>query len=343
MKMRALLSHHKCLIGLEEKPDLWSEDQKKRKGEINEEAFNLIILSLSDSIIRKVSDCKTPTELWKKLEELFANQMAPNLAYLRATLYAFKMDASKSIDENLDEFLKIIILLNNPKETIDETSKGRFQSGQANRKTNSFNTNKPKTERKENGKGQQQKETRKCFFCGKTGQLRKDCTKFIARNQNNNASETNIATAVNQKCDMPEAHTIYDRSIENQWIFDSGCSFHMCPVISWFVDLTDAPAENVLMGNNNVCKVIGIGTVKLKLENGKEILLTQVRCVPGLKRNLISLGTLDDNGCEYNACNDVLTVSKNGRPILTASKHNSLYILNGTHVIPELNVANKEM
>ncbi|CAM8890279.1 unnamed protein product [Rhodiola kirilowii] len=123
MKMRALLSHHKCLIGLEEKTNLWNEDQKKRKGEIDAEAFNLIILSLSDSIIRKVSDCKTPTELWKKLEELFANQLAPNLAYLRATLYAFKMDASKPIDENLDEFLKIIILLNNPKETIDETSK----------------------------------------------------------------------------------------------------------------------------------------------------------------------------------------------------------------------------
>ncbi|CAM8941337.1 unnamed protein product [Rhodiola kirilowii] len=116
MKMKALMSHHKCLIGLQEKADKWSEDQKKRKGEIDEEAFNLIILSLSDSIIMKVNDCKTPTELWKKLEELFANQMTPNLAYLRATLHAFN-------DENLDEFLKIIILLNNPKETIDETSK----------------------------------------------------------------------------------------------------------------------------------------------------------------------------------------------------------------------------
>ncbi|CAM8943961.1 unnamed protein product [Rhodiola kirilowii] len=53
MKMRALLSHHKCLIALEESDDKWSEEQKKRKAELDEEAFNLIILSLSDSIIRK--------------------------------------------------------------------------------------------------------------------------------------------------------------------------------------------------------------------------------------------------------------------------------------------------
>ncbi|CAM9000589.1 unnamed protein product [Rhodiola kirilowii] len=104
MKMRALLSHHKCLSALEKDDTKWTEEQKKRKAEIEEEAFNLMILSLSDSIIRKVSSCTTAIAVWDKLTELYANQMARNLAYLKAALFAFKMDNAKSIDENLDEF-----------------------------------------------------------------------------------------------------------------------------------------------------------------------------------------------------------------------------------------------
>ena len=50
---------------------------------------------------------------------------------------------------------------------------------------------------------------------------------------------------------------------------------------------------NVTMGNNTTCKVVGAGSVKMKMFDGMVRTLTDVRYVPSLKKNLISLGTLD--------------------------------------------------
>ena len=46
------------------------------------------------------------------------------------------------------------------------------------------------------------------------------------------------------------------------------------------------------MGNNQTCSVKGIGDITFKMYDNKLRVLTNVRYVPGLKRNLISLGTL---------------------------------------------------
>ena len=51
------------------------------------------------------------------------------------------------------------------------------------------------------------------------------------------------------------------------------------------------------MGNNSICRIIGIGNVSLKLHNGSIRVSKQVRHVLDLKRNLISLGMLDQMGC----------------------------------------------
>ena len=48
----------------------------------------------------------------------------------------------------------------------------------------------------------------------------------------------------------------------------------------------------IMMGNNAVCKVIGMGNIHLKLHDGTMRLIRQVRHVPDLKRNLIYLGYL---------------------------------------------------
>jgi hypothetical protein len=54
----------------------------------------------------------------------------------------------------------------------------------------------------------------------------------------------------------------------------------------------------MLMGNDR-CKAIGIDTIKVRMFDGVVKILTNVRYVPDLKKNMISLSTLDSLGYSY--------------------------------------------
>jgi len=86
------------------------------------------------------------------------------------------------------------------------------------------------------------------------------------------------------------------------------------------------------MGNDTQCKVAGIGTVQIKTNDGVVRTLTNVRYIPDLKRNLISLVTLESLGCKYSAEGGVLKVSKGSLVLLKANQIGSLYVLQGTVV-----------
>ena len=86
---------------------------------------------------------------------------------------------------------------------------------------------------------------------------------------------------------------------KHDWILDSGCTYHMTPFRAWFNNNRKINGESVFMGNNNACNIVGIGSATMKLNDGTVKLLRNVRHVPHLKRNLISLGMLDSLGCEY--------------------------------------------
>lgn len=72
----------------------------------------------------------------------------------------------------------------------------------------------------------------------------------------------------------------------------------MCPNRNWFSTYEPFVGNNVLMGNNTACKVVGKGAIQIKMFDGVMRTLTNVRHVPNLKNNLISLGTFDKIGCK---------------------------------------------
>lgn len=92
------------------------------------------------------------------------------------------------------------------------------------------------------------------------------------------------------------------------------------------------------MGNNNVCKVVGIGKVSLKLMDGSNKILHNVRHVPSLKRNLISHGMLDAIGCEYSRHGGTLEVRKDSKVVLTAERSNGLFVRRGTEATGSINI-----
>ena len=68
----------------------------------------------------------------------------------------------------------------------------------------------------------------------------------------------------------------------------------------WFDTYKPYNGGMVQMGNEAICSVIGIGTVKINMFDGVVRVLSNVKHVPNLK-NLISLGVLDDLGYSYSS------------------------------------------
>ena len=68
--------------------------------------------------------------------------------------------------------------------------------------------------------------------------------------------------------------------------------------------------EEVFMGNGSLSKVKEIGMVIIKTTNGLTRVLTSVRHVPSLKRNMIFLGILNTKGCLFVAHHGFLNVKR---------------------------------
>ena len=97
------------------------------------------------------------------------------------------------------------------------------------------------------------------------------------------------------------------------------------------------------MGKDAPCKIIGIGSVKIKMYDGVVRTLTEVRHVPELKKNLISLSTLDEKGYRYSGEGGVLKVSKGTLVVLKGQLSRGIYTLMGTTCIGEVAAATTPM
>ena len=105
----------------------------------------------------------------------------------------------------------------------------------------------------------------------------------------------------------------------------------MCPTRDWFVDYQSVDRGFVFLGNNMSYKVVGVGTVRIKIYDSVVRTLTDVRHVPDLRKSLISLGTLDSQGYKYSAEGGVLSVSKDAHVVIKGKLHNGL--LQGSIII----------
>jgi len=79
------------------------------------------------------------------------------------------------------------------------------------------------------------------------------------------------------------------------WILDSGYSYHIMSNREWFTTYRSANSGCVYLGDNRCCNIVGIGDVRIRMYDDIVRTLCDVRHIPELKKNLISLGTLHKN------------------------------------------------
>ena len=111
--MRAILVQQKCAKALGGEKDLLDSLSAKEKQDLMETAYSTIVLNLADNMLRQVNDEDTAAKIWIKLESLYMTKSLSRKIYLKEQLFGFKMDQSKSLDDNLDDFTKLNIELAN--------------------------------------------------------------------------------------------------------------------------------------------------------------------------------------------------------------------------------------
>jgi len=83
------------------------------KFEKSEKAKDLIVLNVGNQVLRKIKNCETAAAMWSTLKRLYMETSLPNRIYLQLKFYTYKMTDSRSIDGNVDDFLKLVTDLNN--------------------------------------------------------------------------------------------------------------------------------------------------------------------------------------------------------------------------------------
>jgi len=89
----------------------------------------------------------------------------------------------------------------------------------------------------------------------------------------------------------------------------------------------------ILMGNDVACKMKGIGKIRLKLHDGSTRVLEEVQYVLDRKKNLISVGTLEEKGYKITMENGTMKVISAALVVMKATRQNNLYNLQMTTIV----------
>jgi len=73
------------------------------------------------------------------------------------------------------------------------------------------------------------------------------------------------------------------------------------------------------MGDDHSCNVEGMSTVRIKIDNGIIRELKEMRYVPQLKRNLISVGTLETLDLVISIRDGILKMNKGSMAVIKGS------------------------
>uniref|UniRef100_A0A2N9J4X6 CCHC-type domain-containing protein n=1 Tax=Fagus sylvatica TaxID=28930 RepID=A0A2N9J4X6_FAGSY len=191
---------------------------------------------------------------------------------------------------------------------------------------------KDKDDKSARGRSKSKSKTVKCFKCQKKGHMKRECPEWN-KGKEESSTSVNVVADSESDGDMLSVSSSTD-GLNNSWLLDSACSFHVTPHRNWFDTYRSINCGSVRMGNDAACTIIEMGTIKIKMSDGVVRTLEEVRHIPDMRKNLISLGTLDSKGYSYKSENGIMKVSKGAMVVMTGQKISSnVYKLLGNTIL----------
>ena len=175
---------------------------------------------------------------------------------------------------------------------------------------------------------QKKKFQRKCFRCGSSDHLIKDCLSGAPKNNGRPKLKNSCGLVVTQNYDEEEFPEL------DEWVFDTGASAHMTSNKSWLENYEQLTNPiNFTIGDGRSIQAVGKGKINVKVYDGKawsKNFMNEVLFVPNLgAHNLFSVGQaiskghrveIDDN------CAKIISV-QSGQVVVVAKRqpHEKVY------------------
>ncbi|CAL8118972.1 unnamed protein product [Prunus armeniaca] len=215
---------------------------------------------------------------------------------------------------------------------ITESSQGLYAKG---KEKGREKTKEEKIGNRGRSKSKKKKEKKEgCFKCGSTDHWKRNCKIWKEKKAKREGSSGSASAVTEHESDEELLSVTSGSKAFTNWILDTGCTFHICVVREWFDNYKEVSSGEVLMGDDSSCPVKGISTVRIRMFDGMIRVLGNVRYVPRLRKNLISLGTLDEAGYGYESKKGRLRVAKGSLVVMRGDlQPNKLYKLIGTTIV----------
>ncbi|KAG8489614.1 hypothetical protein CXB51_017589 [Gossypium anomalum] len=355
IKMQVVLAQmdlEDALLGIDKMPSTLTDEEKKRK---DRKALTQLHLHLSNENLQDVMKEKTVAALWKRLEQICISKTLTSKLHMKQRLYAHRLEEGASVHEHLTVFKEILSNLEAMEVQCDKEDLGLIllcslpPSYLTFRDTILYSRESLTVDK---GRSKSSNRGKTCNFCKKKGHIKSECYKLQNKIKREAANQKGKQPENSGEADVVEDYSdgellvasVNDSKVSEEWILDSGCTFHMSPNRDWFTHYETVSEGVVLMGNNASCKIAGVGTIKVKMFDGVVRTLSDVRHVPELKKNLISLSALDSKGYRYTAKSGVLNISKGPLVVMKGQRKTvKLYVLQGFNITGDAAVASSSL
>ncbi|GJS96127.1 retrotransposon protein, putative, ty1-copia subclass [Tanacetum coccineum] len=313
--MRALLIQHGCEAALEVLP---VDMEAQAKVGLNHKAHSAVILCLGNKVLREVTEETTAARISEHIDEF--NKIVLDLANIKVKFE--------------DKDLALLLPTSLPasyEHFVDTLLYGREALTLEDVMTT-----------------QNSKEIKE-----------RNCPKNNCKKSTGYVKKEDQPSSSGSIYDDSEVMTVMSAATLLDLIMGSGCSYHMTyrqgrshmrtgegpgPLglspLDILFDFLECDGGSVLLGDNRECKIRGVGKVRVQLRDGSSFVLNNVRYIPELKKNLISLGTLEKEGYTVKMQSGKVKVINGSRVILSGTRRAKyVYSLDGHAVAGELNVS----
>ncbi|GJU46168.1 retrovirus-related pol polyprotein from transposon TNT 1-94 [Tanacetum coccineum] len=331
--MKAILRKDKCLAAIDERPAEVTDD---------------------DAVLSSIEEKKSAKEIWDHLARLYEARSHHNKNFIKRKLYALHMTESTSVTEHVNNLNTLFSQLTSLSCKIDSQERAEillqslpdsYDQVIINLTSNVLSDYLvfddvaaailEEENRRNNREGQGKQVQEQCggLWCDERKVMEPAPLESQIMVNLTTRKEEEFLNASNMACRHSGCNEKPKR-FADVWLCDTGATFHMTARREWFHQYKPISEGGFVYScNDHELKIIGIGSIMVKMHDGTVIeLFRNVRHVEGMKKNLFNdyWDLLDDLGCKVEIQNKIMKIIK-GELVLMRGKKvaANLYQLKG--------------